>query len=80
MTKSDNLRRAATKAKAGVAKKSYDFPVRPPDLPAGVVPANTVAPVMAMDANPYQFAAATFPGGGFPGFPYLAQLATRYSL
>lgn len=75
--RSNNLRRAANKAKAGVVLKSYDFPVKPPELPAGVVPANTAAPVMAMDANPYQFAAATFPGGGFPGFPYLAQLTTR---
>lgn len=76
--KGAGLRRAANKAKEGATpRKSYDFPVKPPEIPAGVVPAGVTAPVMATDSNPYAFAAQTFPGGGFPGFPYLSQLATR---
>ena len=72
------VRRAAERAKAGgVAAKTYDYPIKPPALPAGVVPAGKSAPVLAMDANPYAFAAEAFPGGGFPGFSYLSQLATR---
>lgn len=72
------LRRAANKAKeSGKPAKSYDFPVCPPKLAPGVVPAGVDAPVLALDANPYAFAADSFPGGGFPGFSYLSQLATR---
>ena len=76
--KSGSLRRAANKAKEGAEpRKSYAFPVKPPELMPGVVPAGVTPPVMALDSNPYQFASATFPGGGFPGFSYLSQLATR---
>lgn len=76
--KGTGLRRAANKAKEGASTvKSYAFPVKPPELAPGVVPAGATAPVMALDSNPYQFAAATFSGGGFPGFSYLSQLATR---
>lgn len=76
--KPGGLRRAANKAKEGAsAAKSYAFPVKPPALIPGVVPAGVAAPVMSMDANPYAFASQQFPGGGFPGFAYLSQLATR---
>lgn len=76
--KPDGLRRAADKALQSLTpKKDYLFPVKPPELMPGVVPKGVTAPVMAMDSNPYQFAAATFPGGGFPGFAYLSNLATR---
>jgi len=72
------MRRAANKAKEGAtAAKSYTFPVKPPELMPGVAPANVAVPVMSMDANPYAYAAQQFPGGGFPGFAYLSQLATR---
>lgn len=72
------LRRAANKAReSATPAKSYAFPVKPPKLAAGVVPEGVTAPVLAMDANPYAFAAEAFPGGGFPGFAYLSQLATR---
>lgn len=57
--------------------KPYDRPVVPPTLAPGVVPAGRAAPVMAMDYNPYQFAAQASLGAGFPGFSYLSQLATR---
>lgn len=74
----NGLRRAANKAKEGaVAAKSYAFPVKPPELMPGVVPSGVTAPVMANDSGQYAFAAQTFPGGGFPGFSYLSQLATR---
>jgi hypothetical protein len=76
--KGDGLRRAAAKARQQAAEvKPYSYPVKPPELAPGIVPEGSKAPVMAMDTNPYQFAAQQFPGGGFPGFPYLSQLATR---
>lgn len=76
--KPGGLRRAANKAKEGASgAKSYTFPVKPPELMPGVAPAGVAAPVMSMDANPYTFASQQFPGGGFPGFAYLSQLATR---
>lgn len=76
--KATGLKRAVEKAKSqATPRKSYAFPVKPPELAPGVVPSGRSAPVMATDSNPYQFAAATFPGGGFPGFSYLSQLATR---
>lgn len=74
----DGLRIAAARARSmATATKSYDFPVKPPKLAPGVVPAGVSAPVLAMDANSYAFASETFPGGGFSGFAYLSQLATR---
>ena len=74
----DGLRRAANRAKSvGTKAAPYAFPVKPPELMPGVAPAGVAAPVMSMDANPYTFAAQQFPGGGFPGFAYLSQLATR---
>lgn len=76
--KGTGLRRAANKAKEGASTvKSYAFPVKPPELAPGVVPPGVTAPVMANDSGQYAFAAQTFPGGGFPGFSYLSQLATR---
>lgn len=76
--KGDGLRRAALKAGMMAASvKPYDYPIKPPTLAHGVVPAGVTAPVLAMDANNYAFAADAFPGGGFPGFAYLSQLATR---
>lgn len=74
------MRRAANKAKMIVADLGlgrYEYPIKPPEIMAGVVPAGHTAPVMAMDSNQYNFAQTAFPGGGFPGFPYLSQLATR---
>lgn len=58
-------------------EKSYEYPIKPPELMPGVVPANETAPVMALDSNPYSYAAQVLSGGGFPGYQYLAQLATR---
>lgn len=64
-SKPGGLRRAAERAKAGASTvKSYDWPIKAPELLPGVVPAGVTAPVMATDSNPYAFAAQTFPGGG----------------
>ena len=75
----DGLRRAALKAGmlAADGPKAYDYPIKAPVLAPGVVPAGVTAPVLAMDANAYDFAQQMFPSGGFPGFAYLSQLATR---
>jgi phage-related protein (TIGR01555 family) len=74
----DGLRQAAARAAIAPAPvKPYQYPIKPPTLAPGVVPAGVAAPVLAMDANPYAFASQQFPGGGFPGFAYLSQLATR---
>lgn len=79
--KGDGLRRAASKAKLFALDqmpiKRYEYQIRPPELMAGVVPKGYAAPVMAHDSNHYAFAQHLFPGGGFPGFPFLSQLATR---
>lgn len=57
--------------------KSYEHKIEPPKLLPGVVPNGANAPVLAMDSGRYDYAASMYPGGGFPGFPYLAQLSTR---
>ena len=77
-TKGSGLRRAAAKAaESSKPAKSYDWPIKAPDLLPGVAPAGVAAPVMAADSPAYAMAAQAFPGGGFPGFAYLSQLATR---
>lgn len=75
--KGHGLRRAAAAAAAmGSDAKSYSFPVQAPKLPRGVVPEGVRAPV-AMDAAAYDYAQEVYAGGGFPGYPYLASMATR---
>ena len=64
--------------------KSYNYEIRPPKIPTGVVPDGKTA-LVASDSGPYSFAyeyARSFseygPGWvGFPGYPYLAGLSTR---
>lgn len=77
--KGDGLRTAARKAQMETKPQAaYTYPIKPPTLAPNVVPRGTTPPVLAMDANPYSFAMqGGLPGGGFPGFQYLAQLATR---
>lgn len=82
-SKSQNLAIARSKAAERGADKMPRFPICPPVLPAGVVPAGESAAI-AMDYNPgiYDFAAsmaamAPFDFQGFPGYPFLANLATR---
>lgn len=76
--KGDGLRRAALQAQLlPPPEKSYDYPVIAPKLMPGVVPADAGAPVVAMDSAAYNFLQQQFPGGGFPGYAYLSQLATR---
>ena len=46
--------------------------------PVGVIPADIRSAVLAMDATPYDSLNGSYPEfvfGGFPGYPYLAQLA-----
>ena len=82
------MRRAAQSAlmSGGASKKKdYQYPVQPPEIPAGVVPKGKRAPVaLAADSaignipyNAYTLASYNYPGYGFPGFPYLSMLATR---
>ena len=77
--KKDGLKLAAQKAMMmGETKKSYDYPVKPPILAPRVVPDGKDAPVLGMDSySTYNLLMDGLPGGGFPGFQYLSQLATR---
>lgn len=78
-----NFSRAAEKSASNRSpKKSYTFPIKPPELPTGVVPNGVKAPVMAMDsggeyATPFTGYAFGAGYNGFPGYQYLATLATR---
>lgn len=75
----DGLRRAAERAMNGAEPaKTYRYPVCAPSIAPGVVPPGASAPVLAMDYSPYTSGAQYIAdAGGFPGFPYLSQLATR---
>lgn len=68
---------AANRAMMEGSDDRYAYPVCPPTLAPGVVPEGRSAPVLAMDTNPYAYAAQLYMGGGFPGFQILAKLATR---
>lgn len=73
-----NYRRALNQISNGEPLKSYDYPIQPPKLAPGVVPDGKAAPVLAADSFPsYVTADMMLPGGGFPGYPYLSQLAAR---
>lgn len=75
-----NLTRALTLALAGAKPaKSYQYDIKAPDLFPGVLPSGTTKPLVAMDNAPYTYArqAYTSEFAGFPGYPYLASLATR---
>lgn len=72
----------ARKAKEQGGEKvgAYDYPVRAPDIIPNVVPKGKRAPVLATDNIAYNytnFFQNTIAIGGFPGFAYLSQLATR---
>lgn len=78
----NNLRRAVMKAKLiaeDSAPKPYYFPIKAPELFPGIVPKDTVAPVLAMDyaGAAYQFAGYGIDCVGFPGYSYLSMLAAR---
>lgn len=64
--------------KAKIEATRIKFPIKPPELPKGVIPEGVKAPVLAMDSPCYTFGVEAFRDvAGFPGYPYLAQLATR---
>lgn len=77
--KKTGLKTASIRARVPIVNsaKSYQYPIQPPSLPPGIVPKGRKAPVLAMDSTFYQYASENYPSGGFPGFPYLSQLATR---
>ncbi|MGH7176671.1 MAG: DUF1073 domain-containing protein, partial [Tepidisphaeraceae bacterium] len=76
--KPQGLAKAAAKMLSlGVAGKSYEYAIKPPVLSPGVGAGHDL-PVMAMDSPCYTQGANYYGiGGGFPGYPYLAQLTTR---
>lgn len=58
--------------------KRKEFKIKPPDLLPGVVPADEVAPVLAMDSPTYSATNLGYSFGyGFPGFSYLSNLTMR---
>lgn len=68
------LHRAAMRA---AEPERNGYPIKPPDIPPGVVPPGRTAPVLAMDYSPFLSGATYAPDFGFPGFQYLSMLATR---
>lgn len=78
-----NYRAAANRADSNPKQTTkYHYPIQPPALPEGVVAKGKTAPVMAMDSNGGEYGMAyTFAiqagYNGFPGYQYLASLATR---
>jgi len=75
MSKNKALTIAAFKAKnAPDPVDPYKFPIQPPVLPPNVVPKGGIAMDAAID---YQYLNNAYCGMGFPGYAYLAQLATR---
>jgi phage-related protein (TIGR01555 family) len=73
-----NMRMAVSRA-AESSKQTRTFPIKPPSLMPGVVPKGKKSAV-AMDYAPgvYDFAMQMpVDFQGFPGYPYLANLATR---
>jgi uncharacterized protein len=56
---------------------SYRYPIQAPALMPGVVPRGQKAPILAMDSPEWAFAQQSSFTSGFPGYPYLAMLATR---
>lgn len=76
--RSATLRMAAAKARESTRPaKTYEWEIKPPDIMPGVVQDGKKAPVLAMDSQAYSWLNSQLPGGGFPGFQYLAQLSTR---
>lgn len=80
--KPNRMSSAVIKARSqeSIAQLEKYYPVEPPTLSPRVVPQGRRAPVMATDA--YNYGTGAFAVGygdiaGFPGYPYLAGLATR---
>jgi phage-related protein (TIGR01555 family) len=77
VTKPMSISRSAVR-KASIQspeKKSYAYDIKAPYLYPGVVPKGVIAPVMAMDYSYSTYDQAGYIG--FPGYPYLSQLAAR---
>ena len=68
---------ALNRAGATSEAVSYNYPIKPPELFPGVVPAG-VQPRVAMDSAAYAYAQGAYQDSmGFPGYQALAFLATR---
>lgn len=67
---------AKIRAMSGEKVEKYHFPIRTVDLPPGVVPTGAT-PAVAMDSASIAYCNQNYMGGGFPGYAYLSQLATR---
>jgi len=75
MSKNKALSQALFKAKNSPEEiKPYAFDIKPPELFKGVLPKDAIAMDAAID---YQYLNNAYCGMGFPGYAYLAQLATR---
>ena len=73
-----SITRSAYKAKnLQPNKNNYCYPIKLPEIPSGIVPKDKLAPVLAGDSIPYSILSQFENTSGFPGFPYLSQLATR---
>lgn len=55
--------------------KAGSFEVKRYEPPAGVVPKDALNEALAMDSTPYSYLAQANVRGGFPGYPYLSELA-----
>lgn len=76
--KNEGLAKALAKARNLPPPPTTDgYLIKPPVIPPNVVPKGKKAPVLAADSAMYAYANEAYPGGGFPGMPYLAQLTTR---
>lgn len=54
------------------------YPIKPPELHPLVVPKGHTAPVLAMDSGQWNYLNAIYNSvSGFPGYPYLSELATK---
>jgi len=79
------LRSALLRARAEAKpEKSYAYPIKPPELMSGVIPAGVKVPVLTADDSCYSYSQAMGAGVGygsewvgFPGYPYLSMLSTR---
>ena len=69
------VRKAALPSTITPDKKSYTYDIKAPYIYPGVVPKGSTAPVMAMDYSYSTYGQTAYIG--FPGYPYLSQLAAR---
>jgi len=62
---------------AGQEPEPVRYEVKRPDLPPGVIPESAKMAMDTADSAIYEYASQTYRGMGFPGYPYLSELAQR---